>query len=204
MSQTEIEIAFPTQPFGYVHAKFTADSPAEMEGKLAAYQKQMGLAIQIAGGTDSHAQAVRLIKEEFGATVISEETAPWAEPQAPVAQPWAGVPISGAPVESSGPAPFGAPAPATNAFGAPVMQMGKSPVIKNLPRVPEWDKANWKEPKSPEGQQAKAVRDYCYKAGSKTKWDASRSGFGFETPPSAELLAYLRANLPGIGASLDE
>lgn len=123
MSQTEIEIAFPTQPFGYVHAKFYADSPAEMEGKLGAFQKQMGLAIQIAGGTDSHAQAVRLLKEEFNATVVSEEPAPWQAPTPAVEQPWSGTPavdpFGGPPVESPGPAPFGADpfaAPANDFF----------------------------------------------------------------------------------------
>lgn len=200
----EIELRFPTVAYGYAGVKVSGNSAAEVEATLAANQKNIGLAIQIAGGGDSHAQAERLLREELGAVKINEDGSPWDEPPASVAQPW------GPPVESAGPPPFGAPASAasggspTNAFGAPVVTMGRSPVIKNMPRVPEWDKANWQNPQSPEGQQVKAIKDYCYKAGSKVKWDAARSGFGFEKPPTQELLAYLRANLASVGASLEE
>lgn len=139
-------------------------------------------------------QAITLLQSELGATVV-EATAAWNEPMQAPANPWE----QPAPAQQD-PNPFGG---ANNPFGASSPAL-RSPVIKNLPRVPEWDKNNWKDPQSPEGKQAKAVKDHCYKAGSKVKWDGARSGFGFETPPSAELLAYLRQNLPSIGASLEE
>lgn len=202
----EIELRFPTVAYGYAGVKITGNSPDELQAQLAGAQKQIALAIQLAGGGDSAAQAERLLGEELGAVRINEDGSPWSQPVAPVQQPWQSAP-SAPPVESAGPLPFGGPAPATpvaNAFGAPTMSMQRSPVIKNLPRVPEWDKQNWKSPQSPEGQQARAVKDYCYKAGSKVKWDGDRGGFGFESAPSADLLNYLRANLPAIGASLEE
>lgn len=138
-------------------------------------------------------QAISLLQSELGATVV-ESTAAWTETVTPPDNPW----NTPAPAAQA----FGAPA-TDNPFGAASPSL-RSPVIKNMPRVPEWDKQNWKDPQSPEGKQAKAVKDYCYKAGSKVKWDGARMGFSFETPPSPETLAYLRQNLPAIGASLEE
>ena len=142
-------------------------------------------------------QAIGLLQSELGATVV-ESTAAWTEPAPAPENPWGAQAAQTAPT----PSPAGGGAPA-NPFGAAAPAL-RSPVIKNLPRVPEWDKNNWKDPQSPEGKQGKAVKDYCFRAGSKVKWDGARLGFGFESPPSAETLAYLRQNLPAIGASLEE
>lgn len=104
----EVELRYPTVAYGYANVKVTADSPTALEQQLAAYQKQIGLAINLAGGGDSHAQAVRLIKEELGGVVIEEEATPWSQPSAPVNQPWGETsqPTSD-PFASGGGDPFG-------------------------------------------------------------------------------------------------
>ena len=209
----KITLRFPTAAYAYAEVTVEGDSGAELEARLGDVQRAAGLAIQLTGGGDSAALAERLLKEELGAVRIQEDGSPWTQPQAPAQQPWAAAPepspapqgFAGPPTPSAGPPPFGAPAPQaqTNAFGASAPAL-RSPVIKNMPRVPDWDKANWKDPQSPEGKQVKLVTDSGYMAGSKLKWAATRTGFGFETPASGETLAYLRANLPAIGASLEE
>lgn len=115
----EIELRFPTVAYGYANVKVSGDHPADVLRELAASQKAIGTAIQLAGGGDSHAQAERLLREELGAVKINEDGTPWSAPAAPVSQPWE----SGPPVESAGQPPFGgdpfAGAAASDPFAAP-------------------------------------------------------------------------------------
>lgn len=182
------------EPWIVLHAASTAEAAAMVAEANALIDGVR--ALNNAFQDQQRKQAIGLLQSELGATVV-ESTAAWTEPATPVTNPW-----DQAAPSTQAPNPFGGGS-TENPFGAASPSL-RSPVVKNLPRVPEWDKNNWKDPQSPEGKQIKAVKDYCYKAGSKLKWEGGRGGFGFETPPSAETLAYLRQNLPAIGAMLEE
>lgn len=121
----EIELRYPTVAYGYANVKVTGNTGAEVKAKLADAAGASGLAIQLAGGGDSTAQAERLLREELGAVRINEDGSPWDQPSAPVNQPWgetSQTPTND-PFASPGGDPFGAapsPAPAaTDPFAAP-------------------------------------------------------------------------------------
>lgn len=114
----KITLRFPTAAYAYAEVEVEGNSGAELQAKLADVQRAAGLAIQLTGGGDSASIAERLLGEELGAVRINEDGSPWNQPQVAAQQPWQTAPqpsvvdpFSGPPVESSGPAPFGAPDP---------------------------------------------------------------------------------------------
>jgi len=98
----KVTFRYPSKKIQYGYAEVEFDVPSTMSNEeLGREYTQAVLAFQAAeidafeaerkqaeAPKPVNADVVRLIGNELGATVISEETKPWDEPAAPAAQPW--------------------------------------------------------------------------------------------------------------------